>query len=84
RLAGDGTATGVWALEDVVIETRFEITIRGAAFYRDEYVKQGADWRIQHTGYKRTYEEIQSRKDVSGLKLTASWWGTDGQSELAV
>ena len=31
----------IWALEDVVIETRAQITIRGAAFYSDEYVKQG-------------------------------------------
>ena len=78
----DGTATGIWALEDVVIETRWNITIRGAAFYHDEYVKQGGAWRIRHTGYKRTYEEIQPRGDVPGLKLTASWWATDGKSEL--
>src|SRR5215475_14928761 len=34
------TATGIWALEDTVIETQWQITIRGAAFYTDEYVKQ--------------------------------------------
>jgi hypothetical protein len=67
----------------VVIDTKWEITIRGAAFYTDDYVKEDGVWRIQHTGYKRTYEEIQPRKDVPGLKLTASWWGTDGKSELA-
>ena len=81
-LSGD-TARGVWALDDVVIDTKWQITIRGAAFYTDDYVKRDGIWRIQHTGYKRTYEEIQPRKDVPGLKLTASWWGTDGQSELA-
>ena len=68
------TATGVWALEDLVIDTKWEITIRGAAFYEDEYVKEGGVWKIQHTGYERTYEEVQSRKDVPGLKLTASCW----------
>ena len=73
------TATGVWALEDVVIDTKWEITIRGAAFYEDEYVKEGGVWKIQHTGYKRTYEEIQSRKDVPGLKLTASCWDPEVQ-----
>lgn len=83
-LAGDDTATGVWALEDVVIETRFQITIRGAAFYEDDYVKQDGAWRIRHTGYKRTYEEIESRKDRPGLRLTASWWTTGGKSELEV
>jgi hypothetical protein len=75
-------ATGVWALDDVVIDTRFDITIRGAAFYTDGYVKRDGRWLIQSTGYKRTFEEMQNRKDVAGLKLTASWWGTDGKSDL--
>ena len=81
-LTGPDRATGTWALEDVVIETSFQITIRGAAFYSDEYVKQGGVWRIRHTGYRRTYEEIQPRAEVPGLKLTASWWSTGGRSEL--
>jgi hypothetical protein len=83
-LTGEATATGVWALEDVVVDTQWQVTIRGAAFYRDEYVKVDGAWKIKHTGYKRTYEEIQSRKDMPGLKLTASWWGTDGSSELPI
>jgi hypothetical protein len=66
----------------VVIEQKWGITIRGAAFYHDEYVKEGGGWRIRRTGYKRTYEEVQPRKDVPGLRLTASWWGTGGRSEL--
>ena len=82
-LSSPTTARGVWALEDVVVDTKWEITIRGAAFYTDDYVKQDGVWRIQHTGYKRTYEEIQPRKEVPGLKLTASWWGTDGKSEIS-
>ena len=75
-------ATGTWALEDTVIETRAGITIRGAAFYTDEYVKQGDAWKIRFTGYKRTYEEIESRTERPGLRLTASWFETDGKSEL--
>jgi hypothetical protein len=82
-LSSPTTARGVWALEDVVVDTKWEITIRGAAFYTDDYVKQDGVWRIQHTGYKRSYEEIQPRKEVPGLKLTASWWGTDGKSEIS-
>ena len=82
-LTSETTATGIWALEDVVVETRFEITIRGAAFYNDTYVKRDGSWLIQSTGYKRTYEEMQSRKDVPGLKLTASWWGSDGKSDIS-
>ncbi len=83
HLESETRARGTWKLEDIVIDTRFGITIRGAAFYEDVYEK-GADgrWRIRHTGYKRTFEEIESRADRPSLKLTASWWGTDGQSEL--
>lgn len=84
-LAPDGAAAhGVWALEDTVIETQWGITIRGAAFYEDRYVRTPAGWRIAHTGYRRTYEEIQPRANVEGLRLTAHWWKTDGKSELDV
>lgn len=79
---GPDTATGVWALEDTVIETRAGITIRGAAFYTDEYVKVDGAWRIRFTGYRRTYEEIESRRDRPGLRLTASWFETEGRSEM--
>lgn len=64
------TATGVWALDDVVIETEAKITIRGAAFYHDEYVKVGAEWKIKKTGYTRIYEEQESRTDTPSLRLT--------------
>jgi len=82
ELRSPSEATATWALEDVVIEEKWGITIRGAAFYEDEYAKLDGRWLIRRTGYKRTYEEIQSRKDVPGLRLTASWWGTGGRSEL--
>lgn len=78
-LTSETTARGIWALEDVVIDLKWDITIRGAAFYEDEYVKKDGVWKIQHTGYKRTYEEVQSRKDVPGLELTASCWNPELQ-----
>jgi hypothetical protein len=81
-LTGPDSATGVWALDDVVVMTDFELTIRGCSFYDDEYVRQHGTWRIKRTGYKRIYEEIQPRGNVDGLKLTASWWATGGRSEL--
>jgi hypothetical protein len=82
RLTGPDTAHGTWALEDTVVETNFGLTIQGAAFYEDDYVKVDGDWKIQHTGYKRTYEEMFPRASIEGLRLTASWWGTGGASEL--
>ena len=65
--------------------TKAELTIQGAAFYEDRYEKSddGA-WRIAHTGYQRTYEEIYPRGSIEGLKLTASRWQGDGRSELDV
>jgi hypothetical protein len=65
-----------------VIDTRFDITVHGAAFYEDRYRKVDGRWRISHTGYKRTYEEIMPRGSIEGLRLTASWWSTEGRSEL--
>jgi hypothetical protein len=77
EITSETTATGIWALEDTVIDTQFEITLRGAAFYRDEYVKIGGQWKILSTGYERTFEEIESRKDQPSLKLTQRKWGSD-------
>jgi hypothetical protein len=79
-LTGPDRATGVWALDDVVVLGRLGMTVRGASFYDDRYAKVGGDWRIAHTGYRRVYEEIEPRRP--DLKLTASWWGTDGRSSL--
>jgi len=76
-------ATAVWALDDVVIRDDLGITIRGAAFYEDEYRLADGEWRIARTTYRRVYEEIFPRTGIEGLELTASWWGTDGRSQLA-
>ncbi len=82
ELTGPDTATGVWALEDIVIDVQWELDIRGAAFYEDEYVTVGGEWKIRRTAYKRVFEEISSRAGRPGLQLTASWWGTGGRSSL--
>jgi hypothetical protein len=66
------TARGVWALEDTVIDTEGGITIRGAAYYEDEYVKIDGAWKIKHTGYVRTFEEVEMRKDTPSLTVTSN------------
>jgi len=76
------TATGIWALDDVVIETKGGFTIRGAAFYRDEYIKVDGEWKIRATGYQRVFEEMQSRKESPSLRLTANMFAEkDGAPE---
>ncbi len=79
-ITGPDTATGVWALDDVVLLTDMGLTVRGSAYYTDQYVKADGEWRIEHTGYKRVYEELAPRP--ADITLTASWWDTDGRSTL--
>jgi hypothetical protein len=71
------TATGIWCFEDTVIATEHRVVIAGAAFYEDRYTR-GDDgrWRIQHTGYQRTYEAILSLDDLPSFRLTANRWAT--------
>jgi bile-acid 7alpha-dehydratase len=64
------TAVGVWALADVFIDLQAGVTVRGAAFYRDEYVKVDGQWKIKSTGYERTFEEIENRVDSRGPQIT--------------
>jgi hypothetical protein len=73
EIAVDGdTASATWALDDVVVHLDRNITIRGAAFYHDTYVKQDGEWRIKHTGYERVYEEMEPRRD--DIRLTSRRW----------
>ena len=65
-------ATGIWALQDVVIDLQFGVTIRGAAFYHDAYARRDGAWRIRSTGYRRTYEEMEPRPADGPAKLTAN------------
>jgi len=82
ELVSSDEATGVWALDDTVIETGYDVTIRGAAFYTDRYRKVDGRWLIAETGYQRSFEEIQPRDGSSPPTLTASWWATGGASSL--
>jgi hypothetical protein len=81
-LLGEGEATGVWALEDVVIHQDFGVTIHGASFYADRYLEVDGAWLIRSTSYQRTYEELWPRTAIEGLKVTADFWATGGRSKL--
>ncbi|MDT7570596.1 MAG: hypothetical protein QOE05_770 [Actinomycetota bacterium] len=77
----DDAAVASWVLHDVVILQDAGLAIRGASYYDDRYVRTADGWRIEHTGYRRLYEEIAKRPE--GVRTTASWWDTDGRSSLA-
>lgn len=83
------TATGTWALEDTVVDTEWGFLLFGAAFYVDRYRRETDEsgvttWRIEHTGYRRSFEAITPTAGIDGFQVTASWWGTDGRSSLQV
>jgi hypothetical protein len=75
ELTSETTATGIWALQDYVIDLKHNTSLMGAAFYRDEYVKMNGEWKIKYTGYERTFEEISSRADTPSLKLLQQMFG---------
>lgn len=64
-LIDNGMATGVWYLQDIVINLDNNTTLRGAGFYHDKYVLENNQWLISETGYERTFEEIEERKNVT-------------------
>ena len=64
------TATGLWYLQDIFINLEENTTLRGSALYRDRYVKQNGEWKIEYTGYKRLYEEIEQRDERMKITVT--------------
>lgn len=58
------TASGIWYLQDMVINVEKNTTLHGAGFYHDQYIQQDGQWLISATGYQRTFEEIHPRTDV--------------------
>jgi SnoaL-like domain len=77
EITGPTTATGIWYLEDQVIDAKRNTTLRGAAFYHDTYTKIGEAWKLQSTGYTRTFEEVQDRAETPSLKLTKTLFPQD-------
>lgn len=62
------TARGTWYLEDQVLFLDANTVLRGAAFYSDEYRKVDGHWKICSTGYRRTFEWIETRQEPFSLR----------------
>jgi len=77
------SATAIWAMEDVNVDTEWDFYLTGAGFYEDRYRRVDGRWLIEHTGYRRTFETIVPLSKA-GITVTASWWNTNGQSTLDV
>ena len=65
ELISESEATGIWYLQDIVINLNNNTTLRGAGFYHDKYIKIEDKWHIIETGYERTFEEIEERKHTT-------------------
>ncbi|HEY9035948.1 MAG TPA: nuclear transport factor 2 family protein [Pseudomonadales bacterium] len=74
-ILSDNKATGIWYLQDMVIDLKNNTTLRGAGFYHDEYIKRDGHWQISSTGYERTFEEIEKRSDA--IKLNHNRFSQD-------
>jgi hypothetical protein len=68
EVTSETTARGSWYLEDIVIFLEANLTLHGAGFYSDEYVKIDGAWKIRKTGYQRTFEEFLSRDNVQSTR----------------
>jgi len=56
-LVDERKATGLWYLNDFVLEFRRKQHIQGTAFYRDTYVKEDdGQWRIARSEFERIWE----------------------------
>jgi hypothetical protein len=69
------TAKATWALQDYVIDLRANWSLRGAAFYDDEYVRVDGQWKIKHTGFQRVFWERWNRGETRSLKLIENMHG---------
>jgi hypothetical protein len=81
RIDGD-RAEATWALEDMIVDSEWNFLLVGAAFYEDTYLRRDGRWQILHTGYRRSFELTMPMDSIEGIRLTASWWATDGRSSL--
>jgi len=83
-LLDEDTARGVWALQDMVVDSEHMYMLQGAAIYTDDYVRRDGRWLISHTGYERTFEMTQNLADLPGVavRIGHPTGGTDPGTSL--
>jgi hypothetical protein len=69
ELTGESTARGAWALYNYLFNEKQQRSIRIGAYYEDEYVKVGGEWKIRSIGYKTIFHEEWSRKDLPSSRV---------------
>ena len=61
EITGENSATGIWALNDLVI-IQPNTKMMGWGHYEDEYVREKGQWRIKTTRITRILEDWQMQK----------------------
>jgi len=77
-ITGDNTATGIWYLQDVFINTEKDAHTFGTAIYTDTYRREGGMWRIESTYYDRVIE-VLNKFSATGGRLTVQRLATIGR-----
>lgn len=57
-LLSETEAEGIWYLTDWALNLELKIVTHGACLVRNRYRKIDGQWKIQHYGYTRIYEQI--------------------------
>ena len=59
-VAADGqSATGVWYLQDMILDLQNKVRLYGTGIYNDDYVMSDGEWKISRTGYARVFECVE-------------------------
>ena len=62
-ITSDTTATGIWALNDIVIWPN-GVRLDGYGHYHEAYEKAGGEWRIKHSKLTRLHVDFVVPEDV--------------------
>ncbi|MDE2597554.1 MAG: nuclear transport factor 2 family protein [Sphingomonadales bacterium] len=81
-ITGDTTASGIWYLEDVFINTETDEHTFGTAIYTDSYRCVGGTWKIETTSYDRVIEVV-SKFSETGARLTVQRLAATGRKPEA-
>ena len=69
ELLGPTAARGTWVLYNFLFNPGQKRNVRIGAYYADEYVKVGGEWKIRHTGYAALFHEEWSRDDTPSVRV---------------
>ena len=69
ELTGPTAAKGTWALYNYMFNEPQNRGIRIGAYYYDDYVKIGGEWKFQHIGYQTLFHEEWRRDELESLVL---------------